>query len=697
MAFSVDLSGRKFKLRETKDIVTKYNATLDDIQAALNAAGLGVLNIKGFHDASTGSYPSTPSANDAWIINVQGTISGTVYYVGNVIAYTGSAWVTVLKDAAQIAQGSVLSLLNPKAPSQAVHMTAASSGSNGIQVADDDDVDFGTGDLTPVWRGALPDYTPSETLYLIYKRQDAGNRFGLTLSSTGILNFFWTVSSVLQAFSSTVAIDAGAWEYVEIAVSVTRETASAAGSVTFYVNGVQLGDAVAITAASPPDISNTGVLSLCTNQAATGRVESRIQAAHLFNRALSASEVLDLYLNGVAYADKGGSQTATYTSDFSAGADGWIASGGTAAGNIDSIGGEDDWLRLTLDTGTSAHFVVRSSRFTTGKRYRLKFKYFIPAGQSHVDGIWPVMNSGNNGIGTAQSVAGTATSVETDEFVATGTDLRFYATDGGGTTITDPGGDDLIYVKEIEVIQVGATLSLDPEGINSTNWLDSSGNGNHASYPASGASLVRKEMVSLDAQQTLTNKTLTSPTISGGSANNMPLGASTANTVRGTTIEGTSTTDATSTTAAAMKTAGGLGVAKKIQAGDDVVMAAAKFLDMAANGALVKHSVTTGITAGSTQTQAGATALTTTINSITTVGTNGDGVKLPAAVKGRLCIVRHGGSANTAQIWPASGDRIVAGNTVGATDAVDPNSLAAGKTRIYWAQDDTFWSDMSFG
>jgi len=46
---------------------------------------------------------------------------------------------------------------------------------------------------------------------------------------------------------------------------------------------------------------------------------------------------------------------------------------------------------------------------------------------------------------------------------------------------------------------------------------------------------------------------------------------------------------------------------------------------------LVKKSVTDAITAGATQTQAGATALTTDINRVTVVATASDGVKLPTA------------------------------------------------------------------
>jgi hypothetical protein len=98
------------------------------------------------------------------------------------------------------------------------------------------------------------------------------------------------------------------------------------------------------------------------------------------------------------------------------------------------------------------------------------------------------------------------------------------------------------------------------------------------------------------------------------------------------------------------------------------------------------YPVTTSITAGSTQTQAGATALTNDINNVTTVGTTGDGVKLPSAVAGRRISI-HNNGANALQVWPNTGDTIDGG----AANAVDSNSLAAGGHRVYEAISTTAW------
>jgi len=60
-------------------------------------------------------------------------------------------------------------------PNQGVAMTYASSGSNGIVVADNNNIDFGTGNFTLVWKGSLLDWTPSVDTRLLYKFQDNNN------------------------------------------------------------------------------------------------------------------------------------------------------------------------------------------------------------------------------------------------------------------------------------------------------------------------------------------------------------------------------------------------------------------------------------------------------------------------------------------------------------------------------------------
>ena len=107
-----------------------------------------------------------------------------------------------------------------------------------------------------------------------------------------------------------------------------------------------------------------------------------------------------------------------------------------------------------------------------------------------------------------------------------------------------------------------------------------------------------------------------------------------------------------------------------------------------AHGAIAAYQgVTNSITAGTTQTQAGATALTEPINRVTVIGTNGDGVKLPTATAGLSILVLNDDSAQTLKVWPNTSDAIDGGSA----NAVDANQIAAGASRLYVAIDATNW------
>jgi len=98
-------------------------------------------------------------------------------------------------------------------------------------------------------------------------------------------------------------------------------------------------------------------------------------------------------------------------------------------------------------------------------------------------------------------------------------------------------------------------------------------------------------------------------------------------------------------------------------------------------------SVTDSITAGATQTQAGATALTKDINRVTVVGADNDGVKLPTASAGLEILIINADAAQDIQIWPNTGDAIDGGSA----NAVDGTALGEGATRRYIAMDVTNW------
>jgi hypothetical protein len=376
---------------------------------------------------------------------------------------------------------------NPLQMAQGIEMTYAASGSTGIMVADNNNIDFGTGNFTLAWKGMIPDYTPAADTILMQK-SDGTNGWVLQVDTTGVLQLILNTTT----YSSTVNPSLTDKTAHKIIVVVTRETASVAGSIGFYVDGVLLGASVAITAVVPTTVNNAVPLYVMGTSAI--RSAGVCYFASVFNRALTAAEVLDLYRNGINFADKWGSQTAVYTSNFSAGVDGWVAARSTAAGNIDSIGGEDDWLRCTIDgTAANSHYLYLDNKIVYGKRYRATFKCFIPSTNAVLNGLALMAEPASTGYySSIITTTDTVVSVSC-EFIAQSNMRLAFISHASGAYIYNGNGTDVFYVKDIVVTEIGATLALEPEGIQPVQWLDSSTNKLHAMQPAAGASLIRRK------------------------------------------------------------------------------------------------------------------------------------------------------------------------------------------------------------
>lgn len=103
-------------------------------------------------------------------------------------------------------------------------------------------------------------------------------------------------------------------------------------------------------------------------------------------------------------------------------------------------------------------------------------------------------------------------------------------------------------------------------------------------------------------------------------------------------------------------------------------------------GLIVGDSVTSGLTASTTQSQ-GQGALTRNVNEVSTVANPNDARTLPSAVAGIECVIINNG-ANTLQIFPASGDNL--GTGVDTSEELERN-----ETVKYVAYDDTNWKKES--
>jgi hypothetical protein len=101
----------------------------------------------------------------------------------------------------------------------------------------------------------------------------------------------------------------------------------------------------------------------------------------------------------------------------------------------------------------------------------------------------------------------------------------------------------------------------------------------------------------------------------------------------------------------------------------------------------VIRSVSAAVTASTTHTQVGATALTADINNVSVCANADDAVKLPTAVAGLTITVMNNGAQNL-RIWPALGDNLGTG-----VDTVR-GALAAGSNVRFTSYDATNWEEI---
>jgi len=385
---------------------------------------------------------------------------------------------------------------NPLQLASRVAMTAAASGSNGIQVLDNPQVNFGTGDFTLHWEGALPDYTPSDSVRLFIKSQDTSNRYDMRVNTNGTLLLI-VVASGVTTFQVTSTVTTGLTDgsYAKISATVIRETASTDGAVTFYVNGVQLGAAVSITAAATTDISNTGILAI-NGFSAGSRFASDLNQALTFNRALSAAEVLSLCVNGPELADVGASQTPAKTFDFSAGTDGFTSFTSTVTGNIDGIGGVDNTLRVVATGTGSVRCALAAS--VVSVRNESKIRVYIPSTNVTAVGVKIVLSSPT----VISELFVPAFDTWTDiTQVLTGTGAQtswslWMATAAGSTSSGITVGDTFYIESGGTLKQIGITAQYNAQDAQSDTGqlFDSSGNKNHALLPAAGATVLPRRL-----------------------------------------------------------------------------------------------------------------------------------------------------------------------------------------------------------
>jgi len=358
-------------------------------------------------------------------------------------------------------QTEVDASINPKATAQSVNMTAAASGSSGIMVADNDNINFGTGNFTLVWRGSLPDWTPSSVQNIFYKDPGATG-YAMTIGTSGAISIYFASDYRL------ITINPGFIDGTvhDIALVVTRETASSSGTVLGYVDGNQVVASAGGTIAqgSPANINSSAPTYLLGTDSV--RTSGTTSHAYTYNRALTATEVLDLYRNGVATKHRKAGQTALtsgtvvigqeYTIDTFVAGDDFVNIGGTnVTGNVFVATGATPttWTNSSSLRATGGTLILEPSGIKTPK--------WFDSGINSLDASYPTAGSSL----TVPYQFGT-------ESLLSITNVSLAA-DADTTIYTVPTGRRLVLTKAILIVGADAGTTVISIGADTaeTNWL----------------------------------------------------------------------------------------------------------------------------------------------------------------------------------------------------------------------------------
>lgn len=258
------------------------------------------------------------------------------------------------------------------------------------------------------------------------------------------------------------------------------------GYKKLYING-QLVSSIDISALGGTFDDNAGNFNLGAVSDSWDGFQSHCLA---WTRELTATEAKEVstwssYNSPILYADKDASNTPAYASDFSIGTDGWVINNAVGSGNSDAVSdgstSRDDVLKYYADASSSDHFLRRDSVTKNAKRYRVDIEYYIPAGQTHVDGFNMQDGYGNTWIQENTVGAWTSKSFEFVDQPGGAGAIYVVMEDGGSKNFTGANNpnDDIIYFSLIKVTPIGCVFELPTSGFGFKTARDMSGNDNH--------------------------------------------------------------------------------------------------------------------------------------------------------------------------------------------------------------------------
>jgi len=322
----------------------------------------------------------------------------------------------------------------------------------------------GPGDFSIATRVEVPVASSASFQSLFGLYEDANNRMLLQLPGSDTIRFDAYKGGVAVTQNVIVGFSARyAGQVVDIVLTRVGTT------ITAFINGVQ----VMSGANASADFSYTAAAKFVSGNretAASSPYLSRIYNTQLYTRALSAADCADLAQKGVNPADQWASGSALYTSDFSAGVNGWVASGGTATGNIDGIGGQDNNLRYAVGSGavSGSGMSISSPALTLGKRFKVTLDYYLPSSNTQITSVRVLL--GTTAISGNFTTTDAWTTISFEGVCGGDTALRFF-----NSFVGTGNGTDVYYCRNVVTTPIGCALAWDFVGPGPT-FADASSN-----------------------------------------------------------------------------------------------------------------------------------------------------------------------------------------------------------------------------
>ena len=254
--------------------------------------------------------------------------------------------------------------LAARALSRAVHLTKAASGSSGITVPNNANNEVGAKSFTLHFEGSQPSWTAVTDHFLMLKHVATtwASYWSLSLPSSGSgkLVVGLNGSTLNAAIQTAAALPLIGGAVHKITAVVVRETAAVDGSVSFYVDGL-LFEVVVIDhtqAGAGESLAVAGDMYILGDK--VSRVAGAVQSALLYNRALTASEVLALCQSGCDPRHRRSSQTSLTSGALVVGQE-YIVDTYVAGDDFANVGGSNVTGAVFVATGTTPTAWTNSS------------------------------------------------------------------------------------------------------------------------------------------------------------------------------------------------------------------------------------------------------------------------------------------------------------------------------------------------